>query len=586
MWTKIGNLLFFLPLILSAAELNLVASVNRTEVGLGEPLLLTVSVEGEDIGQVPSPQLPPLPDFDVGGTSTTQSTNIQMVGGKVIRRQFINYIYTLYPREFGKAVILPCKLEFQGEIYTTQPIEVQVVQGTTPPVQPPPRSTPAPAQPGVTIDDNLKLVSTASPTNVYQGELVVLEFSLYTRLRLADINLAEAPSLSGFWVEPIFDAQRIEFERRVVGGKVYDVSLLRKSGLFPMTSGRLRIPSMKLEVAVVQSPRDFFDFFGTTRVVILESDVININVLPLPTEGKPASFTGGVGEFEIDATLDRTDSEAAEPINLTVEIRGAGNIELIEKPILPSIPGVKILEPEVRTSTSYSKGAIRGRKEFSFPLIPQTDGEHIVPTVEMTYFNPSDKKYHTIATKQLRFTATQTASAADIAQTGGLRTLGTDIAYIKSDADRLGRQHISAGALIVVPYVISLCLIGLSFVYRRHQFRILTDRAYARKLRSSKRVRKGLRVAQQHLASGNEKAFHAVLSRLLLGYIGDRYDLDTGAMTNDDIIDELKRRNVDTSILKRLEEILIQCDMRFSPGVVCEDSKKLYQAVRELISNL
>lgn len=586
MWTKIGNLLFLLPLMLGAAELNLVASVNKTEVGLGEPLLLTVSVEGENIGQIPSPQLPALPDFDIGGTSTSQSTNIQMVGGKVIRRQFINYIYTLYPRETGKAVILPCKLEFEGETYETQPIEIQVVQGTTSPAQPAPRAGPAPAQPGVEIKDNLKLVATANPRSVYQGQLVVLEFSLYTRLRLADINLAETPSLSGFWVKPIFDAQRLEFERQAIGGKVYDVSLLRKSGLFPMTSGRLRISPMKLEVAVVQSPRDLFDLFGTTKVVTLASDVININVLPLPAEDKPGEFTGGVGEFDIDASLDRTSSEAAEPINLIIKMHGAGNVELIEKPSLPSIPGIKILEPEVRTSTSFSKGAMRGYKEFSFPLIPQTDGEHIVPPVEIAYFDPSDKEYHTIATKQLRFTATKTASAVDIVQTGRPKRLGTDIAYIKPDATRLGRQQMTAGGWIVLPYLISLCLIGFSFFYRRHQSRLLTDRAYARKLRSSKRVRQGLRVAQQHLNSGDEKAFHAALSRLLLGYIGDRYDLDTGAMTNDDIMDELKRRDVDASILKRLEEILTQCDMRFSPGIVCEDSKKLYQMVREVINKL
>jgi hypothetical protein len=586
MLRKIGSIILLLSLVVCAAELNFAASVNRTEIGLGEPLLLTVSVEGENIGQVPSPELPDLPQFDIGGTSTSQSTNIQMVGGKVIRREFINFIYTLYPKGIGEAVIGSCKLEFQGETYQTKPIEVNVVQGTVTSGQPLPGSAPSPAEPRVAGDDNLKLFATASPRTVYQGELVVVEYSLYTRLRLADINLAEAPSFSGFWVKPIFDAQRIEFQRKVIEGKVYDVSLLRKSALFPMTTGRLRIAPMKLDVAVVQSPRDLFDLFGTTKTVNLASDVLYVDVVPLPVDGRPEEFTGGVGKFSIDASLDRTSSEAAEPINLTMVISGAGNVELIEKPRLPVIPGVKVLEPEVRSNTNFSQGSIRGYKEFNFPLIPQTDGEHVVPSIEMAYFDPSDKKYHTITTGQLRFTATGTASAIEIAQTGGLKKIGTDIAYIKPDVARLRNQSVSAGTWIVFPYLISLGLILLSFVYRRHQSRLLTDRAYARKLRSSKRVRQGLKEAQQHLMVGDDEAFHAILSKVVLGYIGDRYNLDTGRMTNDDVMAELEQRDVDTMIVRKLNELLNQCDMRFSRGMKFEDPQTLFQMVRELINKL
>ncbi len=586
MLSRTGSLLMFLPLILMAAEINFVASVNRTEVALGEPLLLTVSVEGENVGQVPPPRLPDLLGFDLGGTSTSQSTNIQMVGGKVIRREFINFIYTLYPREIGDAVIGSCTLMYQGETYSTKPVEVKVVQGTASPGQAKPGVAPSPADPGVPIDDNLKLIVTASPRRVYQGELVVVDYSLYTRLRLADINLSEAPVFSGFWVKPIFDAQRIEFQRKTINGKVYDVSLLRKSALFPMTTGRLRIAPMELDVAVVQSSRDIFDFFGTTRTVSLASDVIYIDVVPLPAEGISDDFTGGVGTFSLTASLDRISSTAAEPINLTVKINGAGNVDLIEKPLLPSIPGVKTLEPEVRSSTSFAQGSIRGYKEFNFPLIPQTDGEHIVPSIKMTYFDPTDDKYHTVATQQMRFTATQTASPMEMAQTGGLKKIGSDISYIKPDAQRLAKQGAGAGAWIIIPYILSLGMIAFAFVYRHHQSRLLTDRAYARKLRSSKRVRQGFKQAQQYLKAGDDKEFHAALSKVVLGYIGDRYDLDIGRMTNDEVLALLEEKRIDKEILRKLKELLHQCDMRFSPGIEFEEPQRLVRTVKELIARL
>jgi len=585
MLIRIGSILA-LPFIIFAAELNFVASVNKAEVVLGEPLLLTLSVEGENIGKVPSPEMPDLPDFDIGSTSTSQSTNIQMVGGKVIQRQFFNFTYTIYPRELGKTVIGSCKLVFGNETYRTQPIEINVVKASAQSGQPPRQGSPAPAEPGVTIDDNLKLLATVNRKNVFQGEPIVVEYALYTRLRLADINLAEAPSFSGFWVEPIFDGQHIEFQRRTVAGKVYDVSVLRKVALFPVTTGRLQITPMKLNVAVVQSPRDFFDFFGTTKVVPLSSDVVYIDVMPLPAEGRPEEFTGGVGKFTIAASLDTTSSNAGEPINLTVRISGTGNIRLIEKPVIPTIVGVRILEPEVKENTQYAGGSINGFKEFRFPLIPQTDGEHVLPSIQLSYFDPSSKDYHTVGTEKLRFTATQTAAAVEIAQTGGLRVVGTDLRYQKPDVSTLRDQQIPTGFWLMLLYLLSVAAICISVVYRRHRSKLLSDRAYARKLRSSRIVRKRLKEAERYLKEGDKKEFHATLSRLMLGFVGDRYNLNTGAMTNEDIEQELRRRNVDDGMIKKLNDLLTQCNMRFSPGMKYEDPKALLQVVRELLDRL
>jgi len=583
--TKIGRSLLLLPLVLFAGELNFVASVNRTEVGVGEPLLLTVSVEGEDMGQVPAPSLPDLPDFDIGSTSTSQSTNIQMVGGKIIRRQFVNFIYTLYPKEIGKAVIGSCRLEFKNETYQTQPIEITVVKGAVQQIQPR-AASPAPSGPGVSIDDNLKLVATASRRSVFQGEQVIVEYTLYTRLRLADINLSEAPSFSGFWVEPIFDAQQIQFQPKTIDGKLYNISLLRKVALFPVTTGRLVVAPMKLDVAVVQSPRDIFDIFSTTKVVPLASDVIYVDVAPLPVESKPEEFAGAVGRFSMSAALDRSVSEAAEPINLTVRISGSGNIKLIEKPLIPSIPGVKILDPEVVESTDFSGGSIKGHKEFRFPLIPQTDGEHIIPPIKMAYFDPVDRQYHTVDTERLKFTATRTSAAVEIARAGELKVVGSDVRYIKPNVLKLKSQNTSADWWLVLLYIASLAAIVAASVYRQHQARLLTDQAYARKSRSSRILRKRLKEAEQHLKEHSEKAFHAALSRVLLGYIGDRYNLDVGSMTNEDITEELKQRDVSEDTVRKITDLLNECDMRFSPGMRCADPNALFNRVKRLLSEI
>lgn len=586
MLTRTGRILVCLTALVSGAGLKFVASVSSTEVAVGEPLLLTVSFEGEDIGQVPQPQLPDLPGFEVGGTSTSQSTSIQIAGGKTVRRQFINFIYTLYPRAPGKTVIGPCRLEFKGETYETAPIAVDVMPtGKPAPGQPKTDGPPAPADPGRAVTEDLRLVATVSRRTVHVGEPVIVEYTLYTRLRLADINLTAAPSFSGFWVEPVYDARRIEFQRRPIDGKVYDYCVLKKSALFPVTSGRLEAAPMKLDVAVVRA-RDIFDVFSRPSIVAIQSDPHYVEVLPLPAEGRPGVFTGAVGRYTISAVLDRAVSEGAEPIDLTVRIAGSGNIKLIEKPVIPSVPGVRILEPETRSSAELSGTTFKGYKEFRFPLIPQTDGEHVVPAIAFAYFDPGDQQYHTVATERLKFTAAQTSAAVDAQHPAGLKAVGADVRYIKSDVRQLKQQAASAGAWLWLPYVASLVMIGAAAIFRAHQNRLVRDRAYARKVRSSRLLKRRMKEAEDELRRGNEKEFCGALSRVLLGYIGDRYDLDVGSFTTRDLIAELARKGVNAASAERLSGLLLACDMRFRPGPSTENARSMLQQARDLIREL
>lgn len=587
MWEKTGKLFFLIPLLLSAGQLNFLASVDNTEVGLDDPLILRVTVEGENIGKVPSPKLPELPDFDVGVTSSSSSTNIQLINGKMTQQQTISFIYTLYPKQVGEFTIGSCKLEFKGETYETQPIKITVVKGKTKTTGKTSSRTFTPSDPGVDIEDNLKLLASANRKNVYVGEQVVVEFALYNRYNITDLNFVEMPSFSGSWVEPVFDAQRLDFEKKSVNGKLYHVALLKKSAIFPMTSGQLKVTPMKMDIAVLQRPRDFHGFLSTTSIVRVESDPLYIDVKPLPEDGKPEEFTGGVGRFSIKATLDRKTSEAAEPINLIVKVSGAGNIKLIEKPQMPQIPGVKILDPEIKDNVSFSGNAIRGSKEFRYPLIPQTDGKHIVPKIKIAYFDTQGKKYQTIETEELDFTATQTAAAKEIAQAQGIEILGSDIQYIKPTTEHLTDQNRSIKGWVALFYLVPLLIIGLSFLYRNHQARLLSDRAYARKLRASRLVKRRLKDAEKYLKKNDQEQFFAALSKVLVGYIGDRFNLDAGALTNVELLQGLTKKQVEPDLLKKINELLDRCDMfRFSPGTECGELSTYLSRVKEILQKL
>src|SRR5262249_8038423 len=70
------------------------------------------------------------------------------------------------------------------------------------------------------------------------------------------------------------------------------------------------------------------------------------------------------------------------------------------------------------------------------------------------------------------------------------------------------------------------------------------DRGYARKTRSTALGKRRLQHAEQLLKKRDEKGFHAELSRAALGYLGDRFNLDTHALTRDQLRTALAERAV------------------------------------------
>ncbi|MEO0226172.1 MAG: BatD family protein, partial [candidate division WOR-3 bacterium] len=86
MLRKIGSKYIFsllIPVILGAGEIQFSATVSQTTVGLGQEFTLNVTVEGEDVGGVTAPELPPLADFTILNRSSSQSTSIQFINGKM-----------------------------------------------------------------------------------------------------------------------------------------------------------------------------------------------------------------------------------------------------------------------------------------------------------------------------------------------------------------------------------------------------------------------------------------------------------------------------------------------------------------------
>ncbi|MEO0115106.1 MAG: BatD family protein [candidate division WOR-3 bacterium] len=578
-------------ILVVAAEINFTASVDRTQVGLDDQIQLTVSVQGQDIGRVPNPELPDLVDFDRLGSTSSQSTSISIINGRMSQQQTISFIYFLRPKRTGTLTIGPCKLNFKGQTYTTEPITIQVEKGSVQKPQAQPRISPfePPTREAVPIEGNLMLVASPNKRTVYKGEQVTVDFTLYTRLQLGNLSLDKLPSFSGFWVEKLYDAQQLNFQERVINGKRYSACLLKKVALFPMQTGELTIEPMSLVGTVIRPARSFFDFFDETEPVKIQSQSIKINVLPLPETGKPADFSGGVGQFNIKASLKPDSSVNGEPVNLTIRISGTGNVKLIDKPSLPTIAGLKVLDPEVTDKVSTEGGKISGYKEFKYPILPQRDGRHEIPSIKLSYFDPSDKSYHTIETEKIVFIATGTAKIVSSTLTEtGIKVLGTDIRHIKPNLTSLNSQSGIVPIWLTLLYPFSIAILIASVIYQRHRQRLEKDIGYARRLRSGRMMKKRFAEATKFLAQKNEKDFYSALARAVFGYVGDRFNIQAMGMTKEQLKEELIQKGVNQELLNRLLRIIDTCDTaRFSPALVAGiNLQQLLQETKEVLNKL
>ncbi|MGH7730522.1 MAG: BatD family protein, partial [Candidatus Eiseniibacteriota bacterium] len=572
-----------------AAELAFSASVEQTTVGLGEQFEMVLSVQGEDMLSVPSPVLPPLPDFDVLGRSSSQSTNISIIGGQMRKQATVSFIYALAAKRLGKSLIPPCKLVYQGKEYLSQPIEITVVQAAQG------RATPTPGPSGVSpprgqvpLEGNLFLSVVPSRRTAYVGEPITVEILLCSRFQITDGGWAALPAFDGFWAEKVFDADRFDFQTRVIDGKQYGVSVLKKVALFPLSPGRATIKPMAFNVAIARAPRDIFEFFGGSQAVKVESKPLTLDILPLPEKGRPAEFTGGVGRFALDASLDRATTTHSEPVNLTVRISGSGNLRMIDKPVVPPIVGLRILEPEIKDDVRVAGAAARGTKTFRYPIIPQSDGRYVIAPIAVAYFDPQDKAYKTMRTGPLEFAASGSAVGAPLVEPTGLKVLGTDIGYIKPDATALRIMPMALPWWPNLLYVVSLGMMGSALWYRAHSERLLSDRGYARKTRSSALVRRRLRDAERLLKKNDQKGFHAALAQAVMGYVGDRFNIDSHAMTKDQLRGEMDRLQVAGETSAALIEIVDLCEIaRFSPETGgASDPRRLLERARDVLGRV
>lgn len=453
----VGFTLIFSLISAFAEDAQVVATVDRNEVAVGDVINFTITIRAKDAGQAAEPQLTAFDGFELINSSTSVETRSLFANGKFLTEQSRNFTYMLVANKKGNIILPAVDVIVDGKSYRTQPIRMAVSEARTAPPnarnrrqmpdpfgqdedaeedlfnqilrrrfdQAFPGQPQMPSQPGRPVqpfsppedfnpNEAFFITAEVDKNKAFVGEQITTTFYLYTRGQIRDIDTLKYPDLKGFWKEDLDLATRLNFEQVNLNGLAYQRALLVSYALFPIKAGQSSIDPYKAKCTVL-TPSTFG--FGHAYQFTKASKPITIQVMDVPVQGRPANYTGAVGNFKVSAQFEPTTGVVNQPVTLRVRFEGRGNAKLIELPKLDLPPSFEVYDQ--KSQAKYMKDGM-SFKEFEVLILPREPGVFQIPPISIAEFDPVAKKFANVATNALSLTVTGTALPQQ-AQTPGAK---------------------------------------------------------------------------------------------------------------------------------------------------------------------
>jgi hypothetical protein len=592
----------FLFIILSFAfihygyGLDIQAAVDKRQMAMDEDITVTIQISGENIKKEPPyPAVNPSKDFKLINKNKYQSSsqNISIVNGKMRRTivKTFTYQFTFKPLRTGELHLPALNIKAGNVQKPVAPTAIKVLKES-------PESA------------DVDLILHFKKKTLYVNEQVlltaVLRKKVNSNIRLRNIPDIEKELKKFFWVKSL--TKKVTGSVKVVNGEqfeVYPVNFI----VFPLASGRIKVPSIPLEYQVVVRSRGqgkrpgrdpfsdpfFSSFFESARTVTRTkySRPVILNVKPVPDFNKPESFTGAVGAFQLKAELDKTTLKAGEALNLKAVISGKGNEKSVNDLFIRNMDKFEVFDPEITSKVNIRHNQVYISKTFKYVLIPQVEGNYTIGPISLYFFNPDQGRYDSAQTPldiNVKKGKAAKVSQGRYLSKEEIKLLGKDIRYIKTEAIKMKDESARLYKrtlffwLALLPFFYSVAIV---FIKRRTD-RLKSDVGYARLIKARGTASRILSSVQKQMKDMSGIEFFSNVHKSVTGYIADKLNISAAGLTRAHIEAGLKKRRVDQALVKEAINFLEACDLyRFSTLESKEEERigKLKQA-ENLITRL
>lgn len=593
-------LLFLILLNFNLLAQSFSASVSRNPVSVGERFELTFSTDQEGTNF----RAPDIRNFQIlSGPNTSQSVSI--VNGQMSRS--VSYTYILQAQKEGEFEISPATLTVNGNKVKSNPLKIKVIPESEAQKQrrlaKEQQKKDFEQQVQDLLEANLFIVTNVSKKTVHVGEQLVATYKLFInpRLNLIDLSPDKTPQLNGFWTQDL-EIGNFQWSDDTYDGKRYKSAVLKKVVLIPQQDGKLEIDRysfnsiVRVPVQNNRSRRDpfgmFDDFFGSYKDVeySISSNKVSINAKALPSP-EPITYTGGVGNFEMEAWFDRTKTSTGEPVTLKIKISGSGNLQLIESPDIEFPPGFEKFEPKTIDNINVTGAGISGTRTFEQLVIPRNPGDFEIEPIEFTFYDLKSNSYKTLKSEKFILNVSKGEGNSGSDYVSGIKKedvelLGKDIRFIKTeDVDLDKSKNNLFGSflfwvLLLAPYAF---FVGF-LIYRDKKGNESFDQI--RNKKALKVAKKKLSTAKSLLSTGNDEKFYEEMTKAIWGYFSDKLVIPVSELTKDNTLEKMSGK-VDENLAKGLIEVLDNCEYaRYAPSAVSSSKEDLFHKAEELITKI
>lgn len=543
-----------------AASVDVSASITPAQIALGEAAQLTVNVEGRTATG------PSLPNVDgLQFVSVGQSSSFQSVNGRITSS--VSYIYQVSPTRTGTFNIPPIRVADAN----TRPLVLQVIQraGGSPQASqnlPPPNvNWPTPQNQNEQNNSPAFLQVVVPDHKLYVGELTPIQIKAYFRRGMsASLNGVPTLSSDAFTMSKL--TEQPSQTQEVVNGIPYTV-VTWPAALSAVKAGDYSL-NLELPVLVrVQSRsarrRDPFesffgnsgfddsfldDFFGrvTEKPITLQGGLSSMTVQSLPTQGRPADFSGAVGQFQVQADVTPKSATQGDPLTLKVQITGKGNFDRVTMDGLAESPAWKSYKPSANFEPQDSLG-LQGTKTFEQAVVPRQAGKIKLPEVAFSYFDPETKKYVTAHSQPvpLDITPATGASPSLAATTPNATKPAKPVS--QADADGLSPNAVETGrtvgtlqpillqpGFVAVPAASLALLAGGLWLVKRREIRA-ADHRRNRRAASEAAVREQVAQMENARGAGDISLFFNSARRALVERLAEVWQVSPGAVNQNEV---------------------------------------------------
>ncbi len=189
-----------------------------------------------------------------------------------------------------------------------------------------------------------------------------------------------------------------------------------------------------------------------------------LHIRPLPAAGRPAHFSGAVGQFRLTGRLSQQTVRPGDIVTLVLDLSGKGWLGEAAAPAPP---------PDPRFKTYPVKERVREPLHLQTEqvLIPQTTNATEIAAARFCFFNPEQERYEESVAGPFKLTFSETAAAPETAEVRVLDTVLPAAAEVPPQTVSLERVNMTLRR--VVPLLIACAGAAAAFfvfflLYGRH----------------------------------------------------------------------------------------------------------------------